>query len=151
MGDVALKEIVMVEVPEGVTIGGGGVIAALPPPQPANTKAVQKIATKKTPQKARRFLRAAGWNARRCLLKNASKKKSRASKIGAGRGTRESGGMRSGMEGGNAAGPLVVTVTLKVAVPLARETLAGTWQTAPRGAPLQLKATVPLKPEPGVS
>lgn len=101
MEDVALKEIVMVEVPEGVTIGGGGVTAALPPPQPANTKAVQKIATKKTPQKARRFLRAAGWNARRCLLKNASKKKSRARKIGAEKGTREMGGTRSGAVGGN--------------------------------------------------
>ena len=65
MKDVALSEIVIVEVPEGVTIGGGGgVIAALPPPQPANTNIVQEIATERTPQNARRFLRAAGWNAR---------------------------------------------------------------------------------------
>jgi len=50
------------------------------------------------------------------------------------------------------AGPLVVMVTVKDAVaPLASETLAGTWQTAPRGAPLQVSPTVPEKPAPGVS
>lgn len=58
MEDVALSEIVMVEVPEGVTIGGGGgVTEALlllpPPPQPARAKAKQKIAVEKTPRKAR--------------------------------------------------------------------------------------------------
>jgi hypothetical protein len=45
----------------------------------------------------------------------------------------------------------VVTVTLNVAAPFASETLAGTWQTAARGAPLQLSETVPVKPAPGVS
>jgi len=38
-----------------------------------------------------------------------------------------------------------------VEVPFASETLAGTWQTAPRGAPPQARETVPLKPELGVS
>jgi len=94
----------------------------------------------------------AWWNARTFFLrKKTYKRKSRASKVGAGRGTREAGGMRSGADGGNWAGPLVVTVAVNVAVPPASETLAGTWHTAPRGAPLQLSPTMPAKPELGVS
>lgn len=151
--DVALSEIVMVEVPEGVTRGaegGGGVIDALPPPQPVAT-VIQKNAAERTPQRARRLLHAAGWRVRRFLPRNASRRKSRASKIGAGRRNCEMGRIRRGADGGIWAGPLVVTVTVKVALPLASETLAGTWQTAPSGAPLQLNPTEPVKPAPEVS
>jgi hypothetical protein len=43
--EFALREMVIVEVPEGVTTGGGGVTDALqPPPQPARAKVMQKIA-----------------------------------------------------------------------------------------------------------
>jgi len=152
--DVAVSEIVMVEVPEGVTTGGGGVTAALPPPQPAKANGRQKIAAERTAQRTRRLLRAGSWSARRFLPRTVNKKKSRASTIGVGRGTcgtREMGGMRSGADGGNWAGPLVVTLTVNVAGPLASETPAGTWQRAPRGAPLQVNQTVPVKPAPAVS
>ncbi len=54
MEDVALSEIVIVEVPEGVTIGGGGgVTAALLPPQPEKTRVTNKIAAERTPQRAK--------------------------------------------------------------------------------------------------
>ena len=150
--EVALSEIVMVEVPEGVTRGAGGVVMdALPPPQPTRTNGMQKSATERTPQSARRFLQTAGGSTRAFLLTKENDKKRRASKICVGSGMRERGGMRSGKDGGNWAGPLVVTVTANVAGPLASETLAGTWQTAPKGAPLQLSETVPVKPAPGVS
>lgn len=102
-------------------------------------------------QSAVRFLRMMGENARAFLFKSADNKRRSASKVGTKRGTCGIRGMRSGTDGGNWAGPLVVTVTLNVAAPLASETLAGTWQTAPRGAPLQFNATVPVKPAPGVS
>lgn len=46
---MALREIVMVEVPAGVTIGGGGVIEALPPPQPARAKVMQRIVAERAP------------------------------------------------------------------------------------------------------
>src|SRR5215469_6673189 len=112
--EVALSEIVMVEVPEGVTIGGGVVVVALLPPQPAKKNGMERIATaKRTPQSVRRLLRTAHGSTRAFLPKDASSRKRRASKVGAGRGTREMGGMRSGAVGGNWAGPLVVTVTLK--------------------------------------
>ena len=71
--EVALKEIGMVEVPEGVTTGGGVVTAALPAPQPALAKAMQKVAARRTPQKATRILRVARGSARRFLAENASK------------------------------------------------------------------------------
>lgn len=99
MEDVALREIVIVEVPEGVISGGGGAIAALPPPQPEKMKAAKKMMAGRSPQKARQFFRVAGWNACRLLPKNASNKKKRARKIGVGRGARESGGRRRGTEG----------------------------------------------------
>ena len=149
--DVAESEIVIVEVPEGVTTGGGGVVtAALPPPQPETANVMQRMVAERTPRRTRRFLRAASWNARRSLPRIVNKK-NRASTIGANKGTCGAGGRRSGADGGNWAEPLVVTATVKVAAPLASETLAGTWQTAPRGAPLQLSETAPVKPAPGVS
>jgi hypothetical protein len=61
--DVAESEIVMVEVPDGVTMGGGGgVTAALPPPHPEKLSVTQKIATERAPQSAKRFLDAAHSN-----------------------------------------------------------------------------------------
>ena len=149
--EVALSEIVMVEVPEGVTTGGGVVV--LPPPQPARNNGMKKMATaERAPQSVRRLLRTAGGNARSFLLKRENNRERSASKIGVGTGTRETGGMLSGAEGGNWAGPLVVTVTLKGAgLPFVTATLEGAWQTAPRGAPLQVSPIVPVKPDPGMS
>lgn len=100
--DVALSEIVMVEVPEGVTIGGGGVVmdAALPP-QPVSANVIQKIAAWSIPQSARRLVRLAGWGVRRFLVRSANKKNSRVSKVGRSRRTCEIGWMRSVMGGGN--------------------------------------------------
>jgi hypothetical protein len=41
--------------------------------------------------------------------------------------------------------PLVTTVTVKVAcAPVLRTTEAGGWHVAPKGAPVQVKETVPL-------
>src|SRR5215831_16553148 len=123
--DVALSEIVSVEVPEGVTMGGGVVIAALPPPQPARENGMQKMAAERTPQSVRRLLRAGGGNGRAFLLKKANSQKRRASKTGAGTGKRETGGV-GGAKGGNWAVPLVVTVTLKGAgFPFVTATLEG--------------------------
>src|SRR5690242_20076314 len=56
--DVALGETVMVEVPEGVTMGGGGVIDALPPPHPARANVMQRMAAERAPQRARGLLQA---------------------------------------------------------------------------------------------
>jgi len=150
--DVALGETVMVEVRDGVTMGGGGgVTATLPPPQPEMANVIQNNAAENTPQRTRRLLRAGSWSARRFLPRTVNKRKSRASTIDVGRGTCEIGGMRGGADGGNWAGPLVVTLTVNVAGPLASETPAGTWQRAPRGAPLQVNQTVPVKRAPAVS
>ena len=124
--DVALSEIVSVEVPEGVTMGGGVVIVALPPPQPARKNGMQKMAAERTPRSVGRLLRTGGGNGRAFLLKKANSQKRRASKIGASTGTRETGGVRSGAAGGNCARPLVVTVTLKGAgFPFVTATLEG--------------------------
>jgi hypothetical protein len=71
-----------------------------------------------------------------------------------GKNTRiRAGGLnRRGKEGGSAALPAVETVTVNGASdPFAIDTVDGTWQTAPRGAPLQASETVPLKPGPGLS
>jgi hypothetical protein len=48
--------------------------------------------------------------------------------------------------------PLVVTVTVNGrAAPLVTERLAGTWQAAPKGAPLQAREILPVKPGPGIN
>lgn len=99
MEDAALSEIVIVEVPEGVITGGGGVTAALPPPQPVRAKVMQRIAAERTSQSARRLLRTAGEKKGALLIKNANSKKRRVSKSGTSRGTRKIGGMRSGSDG----------------------------------------------------
>lgn len=63
--DVAEGEIVMVEMPEGVMIGGGGgVTAALPPPQPEKLSVTQKSAAERAPQSAKRLLDAERSNER---------------------------------------------------------------------------------------
>src|ERR1700752_745127 len=93
-GEVAESVTVRVEVPEGVTTGGGGVTAALPPPQPVRANVMQGMET--APQRTRQFLRAASWKVRRFLQKNATKRKNRARKAGTDAGTCEIGGMRSG-------------------------------------------------------
>ena len=54
--------------------------------------------------------------------------------------------------GRNATALPVVTVILKgAAAPLPTETLGGTAQVAPNGAPEQAKVSVPLNPLPGVA
>lgn len=67
--DMAESEIVMVEVPEGVTIGGGGgaTDAVPPPPQPARMNGMQKIVAERIARRAWRLLRA-GWRARQFSL-----------------------------------------------------------------------------------
>ena len=52
---------------------------------------------------------------------------------------------RFGIAGGNNAPPFVETVTVNGAgTPFEIVTLAGTWHTALRGAPLHVNETVPL-------
>jgi hypothetical protein len=127
---------VIVEVPEGVITGGGGVTLALPPPQPVRAKVMQKIAATRTRRKpggswvwgfGKRGIHPA--IERQCapmLVEKCKEEESRASKIGAVTGTRKGGGKRSGIDGGSSAGPLVVTVTLKGAgFPFVTETLEG--------------------------
>ena len=112
---------VIVEVPGGVMSGGGGATAALPPPQPAMPRVAEKIAAARIPDIAKRFLPAAVWKARKAISESSASARSGT------KGTCEKGGKRMGVDGGNVAGPLVVTVTVKgVAVPFARDTLAGT-------------------------
>src|SRR5437879_13876897 len=56
----------------------------------------------------------------------------------------EGGTRRRGIEGGSMALPLVDTVTVNGAgAPFVIDTVAGTWQVALRGAPVQASATVP--------
>jgi|SRR5215467_2149235 len=145
--EVAASVMVSIEVPGGVTIGGGAT-ATEPPPQPARPRNRQRIAETKTPQSAKRrpFARA---NAQRFLTSN---RRRTASASSGSRRVAETGGTRRGTYGGKIAEPLVFTVTLKVVeVPLVSETVEGTWQIALRGAPLQASETEPLKPCPGVS
>lgn len=62
---LAASVMVMVEVPEGVMIGGGGWRAVLlPPPQPAKANAAHKTAAERTPKSAKWFLSVARSNAR---------------------------------------------------------------------------------------
>src|SRR5215469_11804761 len=61
--EAAVSEIVMLEAPEGVTIGEGGELTdALPPPQPARRNGMQKIATaKRTPLEWQTTLADGPW------------------------------------------------------------------------------------------
>jgi hypothetical protein len=139
--DMALGVTIIVEVPEGVTIGGG-TTEALPPPQPARPQAAQKtaiariVASLKCQEppafcKVRRVL-----DERRRTSVSANKGQTRRPGIGL---------MRSGADNGALAAPLVVTVTVNgTTAPFEIDTLAGTWQAAPRGAPLHVRDTVPV-------
>src|ERR1700752_2596848 len=93
-GEVAESVTVRVEVPEGVTTGGGGVTAALPTPQAVRATVIQRVET--APQRTRQFLRAASWKVRRFLQKNATKRKNRARKAGSDAGPCKIGGRRIG-------------------------------------------------------
>ena len=140
---------VIVEVPEGVMMGGGGVGAVvtalvLPPllPQPVTLIREQSRIAVRAPLHAKRLGRRASSNIRRFLaIISMSKVNARS-----GRTRIPSGGRkRLGIESGSTPAPLVDTVTVKGAgVPLAIATLAGAWHTAPSGAPLQTSDTVPL-------
>src|SRR5215469_5669292 len=147
--EVAASVMVSVEVPGGVTIGGGGATAteAEPPPQPARPRDTQKIPKASIPQNAKRFLALAHSNAR---LFRSNKRISATASSGS-RGVPEIGRGRRGADGGRIDKPAVFTVTVKVAaVPLARETAEGTWHVAASGAPLQASETLPVNPCPGV-
>jgi hypothetical protein len=139
--DMALGVTVIVEVPEGVKMGGG-TMEAVPPPQPATAQDTQKTALAKIVVSLKRLGSSACCKVRRVL--EASKRRS----ASANKGNRRRTGVslkRSGVYGGEMAEPLVVTVTVNGAgAPPEIETLAGTWQAAPRGAPLQVSDTVPV-------
>src|SRR5690348_13782873 len=87
--DVALRETVMVEVPEGVTMGGGGVIDALPPPHPARANVMQRMAAERAPQRPGGFYRLAVGVRAGSYRELRTRRKARARKVGASRGTRE--------------------------------------------------------------
>jgi hypothetical protein len=163
---------VIVEVPDGVTMEGGvtmgaGVTVALPLPQPAaQITEYRKIAARAPPHakrlalcataalQARRLALGAPANFERFLALTASCKiqrflmaptKIRASARRRTRRIPGGGTRRPGIETGRTAVPLVVTATVSGAgAPLTIATLAGSWQTAASGAPLQESETVPL-------
>jgi hypothetical protein len=139
--DIALSVIVMVEVPEGV-MTGGGVRKALPPPQPATPRTTLKTAVARTAQSLKRLGPAALCNLLRFF------KAIQRTSASANKGNTRSPGVglrRGGAEGGKMAAPLVVTVTVNgAAAPFEIDTLAGTWQLAPRGAPLHASEMLPL-------
>lgn len=57
----------------------------------------------------------------------------------------ERGDLRKAIFGASIALPLVTTVTVNAAgAPTLRTTVAGAWQVAPKGAPVQVKEMVPL-------
>src|SRR5258708_366712 len=146
-GDIADGVIVIVEVPEGVTMaggvtGGGGVTAELPLPQPAAYNTEHRKIAVRALLLAKRLPLAASSNIQRFFLAN-TKTRAIARRIN----TRISspGTKGPGIEGGSTAAPLVDTVTVNSAgAPLAIATVAGTWHVAPSGAPEQASDTVPL-------
>ena len=139
--DMALGVTVIVEVPEGVKMGGG-TTEAVPPPQPATAQAREKTTLARTVASLKRLGPPALCKVRRVL------EVSKRSSASARKGNRRKPGVglkRSGAYGGALADPLVVTVTVNgTTAPPEIETLAGTWQAAPRGASLQVSDTVPV-------
>jgi len=134
---------VIVEVPEGVMVGGGPVVTVLlllllPQPVAWMTEQI-RIATR-APLRARRPTLGPS-NIRRFLTiiaKSRANGRRGRTRIPAG------GAKRLGIEGGSAAPPLVDMVTVKGAgAPFAIVTVGGIWHIAPSGAPLQASVTVP--------
>jgi len=146
--DMALGVTVIVEVPEGV-MTGGGIRLMPPPPQPAMPRAEHKTPVVRIMRSLKRLGRVESWNSWPSL------KAIQRTSVRANEGHTGSPGlglMRSGAEGGKMAEPLVVTVTVNgAATPFEIDTLAGSWQAAPKGAPLHVSDTVPLYPAPGVN
>lgn len=139
--DMALGVTVIMEVPEGVMMGGG-TVEAVPPPQPATPQVTQKTALARTVASLKRLGPPACCEVRRVL--EASTRISASTNKGNRRRTGV-GLKRSGAYGGEMAEPLVVTVTVNgTTAPFEIDTLAGTWQAAPRGAPLHVRDTVPV-------
>lgn len=145
--DVALMVIVIVEVPEGVMMGGGvvttlgdGVVMLLPQPVAPITK--QSRIAARAPLHAKRRVRVAPSSVQRFLVmitKSRTTARSGRTRIPAG------GAKRLGVKCGSAAPPLVDTATVNGAgVPFASVTVAGAWQTAASGAPLQANDMAPL-------
>lgn len=130
----------IVEVPNGVTIGSG-LTEALPPPQPSawiiRKKKTAASAALDTKCMARGVLRRFQPFLKAAIKKMKSTKSVR-------RRNPDNGMRRLGIEGGSAALPLVGTVTVKDTVaPFAADRLVGAWHVAPRGAPEQANETVP--------
>jgi hypothetical protein len=139
--DMALGVMMIVKVPEGVKMGGG-TTEADPPPQPATAQVMKITALARTVASLRRLGPPA-----RCELRRVLEASKRARTSDNKRHARRPGmGLkRRGAEGGALAEPLVVTVTVNGAgAPLEIETLAGSWQAAPTGAPLHMSDTVPV-------
>ena len=121
--DIAVGVITIVEVPGGVTMGGG-VTAALPPPQPATPNATQRTTAPSAPLKINCLLSAALPNVPTCL------KVIKTSNASASKGNTRSppnGLNRTRIVGGKMAPPLVETVMVNSAgAPFATDTLEGT-------------------------
>ena len=106
VGDMALM--VMVEVPEGVTTGGGAVVVRLAVlPQAAAYRTVQSRVAARAPHDAKRLARRALSNIKRSLAiaRSRTKPSRRSTRICAGRTKCH------GIEGGSTAVPAVDTVT----------------------------------------
>ena len=145
--DVADSVITIVEVPEGVTTGGGvtgcGATLALPdPPHPPKTKTTNSSLAASKPDSKKCFVVKTALELRK-FLKSSKTAIAIASKDSA-RKT-PSGWNRISESGRTCAGPRVWMLTVNMAAaPVEIEAVIGAWQTAPVGAPLQDKATVPL-------
>src|SRR5882724_5923797 len=121
--DIAAGVITIVEVPEGVTMGGD-VTAALPPPQPVAPRKTHKTAMVRASYIVKRLLPAALSSVRTLLTANMRTNPS--ANIGSTR-CPEMGVKRTGIEGGSTAPPLVDTVTVNGdGAPFATGTFEGT-------------------------
>jgi hypothetical protein len=121
--DMALGVTVIVEVPEGVKMGGG-TMEAVPPPQPATPQATQKTALARTVESLKRMGPPACCEVRSVL--EARRRTSASAKMGNRRRTGV-GLRRRGAYGAEIAEPLVVTVTVNgTTAPFEIDTLAGT-------------------------
>ncbi len=159
--DVAAMAMVIVEVPEGVMMGGGPVVMVLLLmlllPQPVAWMTEQSRIATIAPFHAKRLTRRPSdirrlFHAKRpmwrpsnicrfltIIAKSRANARRGRTRIPAG------GAKRFGIKGGNAAPPLVDMVTVNGAgAPFAIVTVGGTWHIAPSGAPLQASVTVPL-------
>ena len=143
--DVAAMAMVIVEVPEGVMMGGGPVVMVLLLmlllPQPVAWMTEQSRIVAMALFHAKRPMWRPSNICRFLTIIAKSRANARRGRIRIPAG----GAKRFGIKGGNAAPPLVDMVTVNGAgAPFAIVTVGGTWHIAPSGAPLQASVTVPL-------